>query len=115
MLVETDGETDVELARLDRHLRAEQRGAARGAAIADIDKLNSGQTETVDHGIGVAGRIRTAVGELDLRPCDTRIGHRRPSGMNTLIHARNAIGTAKGMNTDADDAHIAHALSPTGA
>ena len=114
MLVEADRDAEVEIARLDRHLRAEQRRPARSAAIAHIDELDTGQAQPLDHRIGIARRIRTAIGELDVGPLDPSIPERFAHRKHALVDPLDAVGSPEGMYPYANDAHIAHAAISAG-
>ncbi|MCY1174822.1 hypothetical protein D9M73_150340 [compost metagenome] len=116
MLVETDRQPQVELARADRGLCREQGRAAGRAAIFDVDELHAGEAEPVDHGVGIARGVRPAISELDVGPVDPRVGQRGAHRKHTLVDARQRIGAAKGVDADADDADVggvAHGAAST--
>ncbi len=112
MLVKTDRNTEIELARFDRHLRAEQCRSPRRAAISDVDELEAGHAEMADHAVRVPGRVGTAISELDVFPGNTGIAQRLSDGEDALIQARQPFRPTEAVDTDADDADVAHVTCP---
>ena len=56
------------------------------------------------HGrVGVARRVRSAGGEVHLRPADARVGERGARGDRRHLEARHAGMAAEGVDADADD------------
>ena len=109
VLVEADGDSKIELARLYRAVGAEHGRSARGAAVGDIDELKPREAQLGDHGVGVARRVRATIGELDIAPL-------QPGGRQGLAHGEDALlksgqagGAAKGMDAGGDDADGGHA------
>jgi hypothetical protein len=64
---------------------------------------------TLTHqGIRPARRVRPAIGELHVLPLQAGVFQRCTHRKLALAQSARALGTAEGMNADADDANFSH-------
>ena len=103
MLVEADRHPDVVVPRTDGPVGHRQRRATGGAAVRDVDELDSREPEVGNQRVGVAGGVTASEGELDVAPLDAGVGEGSAGRDGALLASGHAFGPPEGVDADADD------------
>ena len=114
VLVEADDERDLGRAGGEHRVRGGQRRAAGRAAVLDVDERHAGEAEHRDRGVGVAGGVRAAGGEVDVLPADAGVARARArAAIGGHLEAGHARVAAERVDAEADDGDVvAHSLGP---